>query len=130
MNTLLYYSQDFLKFPTKKQRKLTTTTNRNVRSATATFSNTVADRNALFIITYDSDEALKVLINAKKFEKYIDVVVCIKKEAPSCRTLPFSINLTLAPLLLPPSFNTYLSGTFIANQEIARMCGYLLRREN
>ena len=64
----------------------------------------------------------------KNLEKYIDVVVCIKKEAPY-RTLLFSVNLTLAPLLLPPSFNTYLSGTFIGNQEIARMCGYLLRRE-
>ena len=64
----------------------------------------------------------------KNLEKYIEVVVCIKKEA--VELLLFSINLTLAPLLLPPSFNTYLSGTFIANQEIARMCGYLLRREN
>ena len=64
----------------------------------------------------------------KKIEKYIDVVACIKKEAPR-RTLLFSINLTLASLLLPPSCNTYLSGIFIGNQEIARMCGYLLRRE-
>ena len=63
----------------------------------------------------------------KNLEKYIDVVVCIKKEA--VELLLFSINLTLAPLLLPPSFNTYLSGTFIGNQEIARLCGYLLRRE-
>ena len=63
----------------------------------------------------------------KNLEKYIDVVVCIKKEA--VELLLFSINLTLAPLLLPPSFNTYLSGTFISNQEIARVCGYLLRRE-
>ena len=69
MNTLLYYSQDFLKFSTKKQRKLTTTTNRNVRSQDCNFSNTVADRNALFIIAHDSDEALKVWINAKKFGK-------------------------------------------------------------
>ena len=63
----------------------------------------------------------------KNLEKYIEVVVCIKKEA--VELLLFSINLTLAPLLLPPSFNTYLSGTFIGNQEIARLCGYLLRRE-
>ena len=62
----------------------------------------------------------------KKLEnKYIDVVVGIKKEG-SCRTLLFyTKNLTLAPLLLPPSFNTYLSGTFTGNQEIARMRGYL-----
>ena len=36
-------------------------------------------------------------INAKKLEKYIDVAVCIKKEAPCPRTLLFSINLKLAP---------------------------------
>ena len=57
MNTLLYYSHDFFKFSTKKQRKLTTT---KCQKCDCNFSDTVTDRNALLIIAHDSDEALKV----------------------------------------------------------------------